>query len=68
VRETKFFLTPVAELGPVDPQITMYNPLEERLEEFSPLDIDSTLDLIRDEFNKGIKTLHRGCCHGSNFL
>jgi hypothetical protein len=53
-------LTPVAELGPVDPQITMYNPLEERLEEFSPLDIDSTLDLIRDEFNEGNKDLAQG--------
>jgi hypothetical protein len=53
-------LTPVAELGPVDPQITMYNPLEERLEEFSPLDIDSTLDLIRDEFNEGNKALAEG--------
>jgi hypothetical protein len=38
----------------------MYNPLEERLEEFSPLDIDSTLDLIRDEFSKGNKDLAQG--------
>lgn len=56
----KIFFTPVAELGPVDPQITMFNPLEERLEEFSPLDIDSTLDLIRDEFKNGHKELAQG--------
>jgi hypothetical protein len=56
----KLLLTPIAEIGPVDPQITMYNPLEERLEEFSPLDIDSTLDLIRTEFNEGNKDLAQG--------
>jgi hypothetical protein len=56
----KVFFTPVAEIGPVDPQITMLNPLENRLEEFSPLDIDSTLDLIRDEFQKGHRDLAQG--------
>jgi hypothetical protein len=56
----KVFFTPVAEIGPVDPQITMFNPLEERLEEFSPLDIDSTLDLIREEFKNGHKELAQG--------
>lgn len=53
-------MTPVAELGPVDPQITMHNPLENRLEAFSPLDIDSTLQLIRDEFTAGHEKLARG--------
>lgn len=56
----KILFTPVAELGPVDPQITMYNPLEERLEEFSPLDIDATLDMIREEFTKGHEKLAQG--------
>jgi len=31
------FMGPVAELGPIDPQITELNPLERRLEQFSPL-------------------------------
>ncbi len=44
---------PVAELGPLDPQITAMNPLEQRVESFSPLDIESTLQLIRDEFENG---------------
>lgn len=56
----KILMTPIAEIGPVDPQIMMFNPLEERLEEFSPLDIDSTLSLIRDEFQKGNKELAQG--------
>ncbi len=56
----KILMTPIAEIGPVDPQITMYNPLEQRLEEFSPLDIDLTLDLIRDEFSSGNKDLAQG--------
>ncbi|HKR10915.1 MAG TPA: hypothetical protein VJT15_02565 [Pyrinomonadaceae bacterium] len=56
----KVWFTPVAEIGPVDPQIMMFNPLEERLEEFSPLDIDSTLDLIREEFKNGHKDLAQG--------
>jgi len=46
-------MTPVAELGPVDPQITAFNPLEGRLEQFSPLHIESTLELIRSEFASG---------------
>ena len=46
-------MTPVAELGPVDPQITTLNPLEGRLEQFSPLNIESTLELIRNEYAKG---------------
>ena len=46
-------MTSAAELGPIDPQITWFNPLENRLENFSPLDIDSTLSLIRDEYANG---------------
>jgi len=53
-------MTPVAELGPVDPQITEMNPLERRLEQFSPLHIESTLELIRDEYKAGNKQLADG--------
>lgn len=56
----KIEMTPVAELGPVDPQITMLNPLEKRFEAFSPLDIGSTLQLIRDEFKDGHTQLAQG--------
>lgn len=56
----KILMTPVAELGPLDPQITELNPLEGRLEQFSPLHIESTLDLIRDEFKKGNEKLADG--------
>jgi len=50
-------MTPVAELGPVDPQITEFNPLESRLEQFSPLHIESTLDMIRQEYESGSEKL-----------
>jgi hypothetical protein len=53
-------MTPVAELGPLDPQITQYNPLEGRLEQFSPLHIESTLDMIRQEYEKGSEKLAKG--------
>ena len=53
-------MTPVAELGPLDPQITEVNHLEQRLERFSPLHIESTLELIRNEFDKGNKELAEG--------
>ena len=53
----RILMTPVAELGPVDPQITAMNPLEGRIERFSPLHIDSTLALIRDEFTNGNRNL-----------
>ena len=51
---------PIAELGPLDPQITAMNPLEQRVESFSPLDIESTLQLIRDEFDNGNGQLAEG--------
>lgn len=54
------FMSPVAELGPIDPQITQLNPLERRLEQFSPLHIESTLELIREEFQKGNEKLAQG--------
>ena len=50
-------MTPAAELGPLDPQITMMNPLERRLEDLSPLYIESTFALIRGEFEEGSKEL-----------
>ena len=53
-------MTPVAELGPLDPQITTMNPFERRVESFSPLHIESTLQLIRDEFASGNTQLAEG--------
>ena len=53
-------MTPASELGPVDPQITEFNPLERRLEKFSPLDIESTLALIRSEYVEGNKEMADG--------
>ena len=59
-------MTPVAELGPLDPQITQMNPLEQRIERFSPLHIESTLALIRNEFENGNINLANGCCNDFN--
>lgn len=56
----KIFMSPVAELGPLDPQITQMNLLEGRLEQFSPLHIGSTLDMIREEFESGSEKLAKG--------
>ncbi len=56
----EILMTPVAELGPLDPQITEMNPLEQRVERFSPLHIESTLQLIRDEFANGNSQLADG--------
>ena len=56
----EILMTPVAELGPLDPQITVMNPLEKRVERFSPLHIESTLQLIRDEFTDGNPRLAEG--------
>ena len=56
----EILMTPVAEIGPLDPQITEMNPLENRLERFSPLHIESTLQLIRDEFDSGNQDLADG--------
>ena len=54
-------MTPVAELGPLDPQIAEENPLEQNLvERFSPLHIESTLALIRNEFEEGNSELAQG--------
>jgi len=56
----KILMSPVAELGPLDPQITQINPLEGRMEQFSPLHIRSTLEMIREEFNSGNEKLATG--------
>ena len=56
----KIFMSPIAEMGPLDPQITEFNPLENRLEHFSPLHIGSTLELIRQEFDNGNEKLAQG--------
>ena len=53
-------MTPVSELGPLDPQITRMNPLERRIESFSSLHIESTLELIRKEFAQGNADLAQG--------
>jgi ATP-dependent protease ClpP protease subunit len=53
-------MSPIAELGPLDPQITELNPMEQRLEKFSPLHIEATLNLIRDEYSKGHEKLAQG--------
>ena len=53
-------MTPVAELGPLDPQITQMNLLEQRVEHFSPLHIEATLELMRNEFEQGNKELAEG--------
>jgi len=53
----EILMTPVAELGPLDPQITEFNPLEHRLEQFSPLHIESTLEMIRQEYENGSEKL-----------
>ena len=50
----------IAELGPLDPQITALNPLGGRLERFSPLHIESTMEMIRTEFKKGNDKLANG--------
>lgn len=56
----RILMTPIAELGPLDPQITEINPLEARLETFSPLHIGSAIDLIRDEYQNGNEKLAEG--------
>lgn len=56
----EILMTPVAELGPLDPQITQINPMEERFEQFSPLHIQTTLEMIREEYEKGSKDLAEG--------
>lgn len=56
----EILMTPVAELGPLDPQITAMNRLGQRVESFSPLHIESTLQLIREEFSKGNSQLAEG--------
>ena len=53
-------MTPVAELGPLDPQITEMNPLEGRLEKYSPLHLNATLGLIRKEYTDGNQMFAEG--------
>lgn len=56
----EILMTPVGELGPLDPQITQLNSAEERFEKFSPLHINTTLEMIRNEYVKGNKDLAEG--------
>lgn len=53
----EILMTDIAELGPLDPQITEINPMESRYETFSPLHLENTLSLIRKEFSDGNKEL-----------
>jgi hypothetical protein len=53
----EILMTPVAELGPLDPQITVTNPMDRRMEHFSPLHIKSTLELINSEYKEGHREL-----------
>lgn len=54
------YMGPIAELGPIDPQITQFNQFEGRYENFSPLYMEATLDLIRGEFDRGSEKLANG--------
>ncbi|HJT33796.1 MAG TPA: hypothetical protein VJ783_17245 [Pirellulales bacterium] len=63
----EILLGPVSELGPVDPQITTLNPLENRLEQISPLYLKATLELIRTEFKEGNDDLAKGLLHRLQF-
>ena len=56
----EILMTDIAELGPLDPQITQINPMEERFEQFSPLHIQTTLEMIRNEYKDGNKDLADG--------
>lgn len=56
----RILMSPIAELGPLDPQITEVNPLQRRMEQFSPLHIEATLSLIREEFDRGHEKLAKG--------
>ena len=56
----EILMSPVAELGPLDLQITATNRSEGRREQFSPLHIESTLELIRNEYQNGNKELADG--------
>jgi len=53
-------MTDVAELGPLDPQITQVSLLEDRVEQFSPLHVQTTMEMIRNEYEKGSKDLAEG--------
>jgi hypothetical protein len=63
----EILLGPIAELGPVDPQITTLNSLENRLEQISPLYLKATLELIRNEFKEGNDDLAKGLLHRLQF-
>lgn len=63
----EILMTPPAELGPLDPQITEMNPMEKRMEQFSPLHIEATLELIREEFAKGHEKLATGLMNRLQF-
>lgn len=61
------YMGPIAELGPLDPQIMQFNQYENRFESFSPLSVEATLDLIRNEFENGHEKLANGLLHRLQF-
>lgn len=54
------YMGPIAESGPIDPQITEFNQFDKRYEHYSPLSMEATLDLIRNEFEQGNQDLANG--------
>lgn len=63
----EILMTPVAELGPLDPQITIHDKTENRKEHFSPLHIQSTLQLIAEQFKAGKTELASGLLNRLQF-
>lgn len=61
------YMGPIAELGPLDPQIMQFNEFEGRLERYSPLALEATLDLIRNEFEHDSEKLANGLLHRLQF-
>lgn len=53
----RLLMTPVSELGPLDPQIMSSGALDKQFGPVSPLHIESTLELIRNEFSTGSERL-----------
>lgn len=53
----RLLMTPVSELGPLDPQIMSGGAMDKHFGPVSPLHIESTLELIRNEFSTGSERL-----------
>ncbi len=53
----KIYMGPIAELGPIDSQVTQLNEFEKRHENFSSLNIETMLDLIKYEIKNSHEAL-----------